>query len=117
MCSDIIITFRDTFDSLTHSLSAVEGADLEKEKYQYSWNDGENYSFLHSTTFEEILVRKEDIDHAEFLLEGQEVKLQKFKGKVIGADIGRSQVYEVVSINEQKTRFDSLFPVCCGFFS
>lgn len=82
----------------------VDGAELEKEIYQYSWNDGNNYSFLNANTYEEVQVPKEDLELADFLVSGQEVKLLKFKDKIIGAEMARTQEFEVVSVNEQKTR-------------
>lgn len=40
----------------------VELAGLEREPFQYSWTDGENYTFLHTETFEEMQVAYEDVD-------------------------------------------------------
>lgn len=77
---------------------------MEKEQYTYSWTDGNNYMFLHSSTFEEVQVPREDLEYADFLLEGLECKLMKFKGKVIGAELPRSYEFEVVKIDQQKTR-------------
>ncbi len=84
----------------------VEGAEMEKEHYSYSWTDGNgNYTFMHSATFEEVQVPREDLEFADFLLEGLECKLLKFKGKVIGAELPRTYEYEVVKIDAQKTRY------------
>lgn len=82
----------------------VTFAELEKEVFQYSWNDGSNYSFMNTSTFEEVQVTKEDIEFAEFLVEGQEVKLLKFRERIIGVELPNTFEYEVVSIDEQKTR-------------
>jgi elongation factor P len=69
---------------------------MNKEAYQYSWTDGENYSFMHCDTFEEVQVPKEEIEDYEWLLEGQKVKLVKFNNKVIGVELPVLETYEVV---------------------
>jgi elongation factor P len=84
----------------------VELAELEREVCQYSWSDGSMFSFLHSTTFEEIQLSKEDIGtDCEFLVEGQEVKVAKFREKIIGVELPKTYEYEVLSIDPQKTRY------------
>lgn len=78
----------------------VEPANLETEVYQYSWNDGNIWSFLNVTTFEEAQVSKDCMDPAaQFLVEGLEVRLMKFQGNVIGVELPRICEFDVVSID------------------
>ena len=58
--------------------------ELEKEMAQYSWLDGNSYVFMNNETFEEVRVPIDDVDNKAFLVEGQIVKLLKFRDNVIG---------------------------------
>jgi elongation factor P len=78
----------------------VELADLEREVYQYSWNDGNIYVFLNTVTFEEVQLLKSDVDKCEYLIEGQEVKLLKFRDRVIGVELPNTSEYVVKAIND-----------------
>lgn len=59
---------------------------------------------MNSRTFEEVQVAKDDIELWEFLVEGQEVKLLKFREKVIGVELPNTFEYEVMTIDETKSR-------------
>ena len=58
--------------------------ELEKEVAQYSWLDDKSYVFMNNETFEEVRVPVDDVDNKAFLVEGQNVKLLKFRDNVIG---------------------------------
>jgi elongation factor P len=81
----------------------VEYADMERDEVQYSWNDGTTFHFMNSKTFETISLSKEDCTDWEFLTEGLEVKVQKFKDQVIGVELPKVCEFEVLSTNVQKT--------------
>lgn len=76
---------------------------MEKETFHYTWSDGERFSFMNSTTFEEVQLNKEDISDWEFLVEGQEVKILKFHDQLIGVDLPKTYDYEVLKIDPQRT--------------
>jgi translation elongation factor P/translation initiation factor 5A len=44
---------------------SVEHADLEKHTYQFSWGDAANgrFTFMHTTTFDEVQLTKEQVPH------------------------------------------------------
>ncbi|RYG69885.1 hypothetical protein EON64_01605 [archaeon] len=46
------------FEKTFTSDELVEAAEMEKEVCQYSWNNGEIFSFLNAQTFEEVLVSR-----------------------------------------------------------
>lgn len=86
------------------ALGIVEYAELEKEEVQYNWNDGSNFHFMNLKTFEEISLSKEDCVDWEFLSDGLEVKLQKFRDQVIGVELPKVCEFVVHTTDVQKTR-------------
>eukprot|EP01040_Poterioochromonas_malhamensis_P000580 gene580-620_t len=79
----------------------VQDADIEQDKYTYSWGDGESFNFLHGTTFEECVLGKSDLADHEFLVEGMEVRVQKFQGKVVGVILPQQYNYTVVKFKSE----------------
>jgi translation elongation factor P/translation initiation factor 5A len=59
---------------------------------------------MHTATFEEVQVPKDEIEDFDFLVDGQEVKLHKFNGNVIAVELPKTYEYEIVSIDRQKIR-------------
>ena len=87
------------FEKTFTSDENVEHADLERERVQFSWEDSDCFVFLHSDTFEEIKVAKDIVDEREWLVEGLDVKLLKFRDKVIGAQLPEICEYVVEAID------------------
>ena len=75
----------NVYEKLFLSDEIVEHAELESESVQYSWEDSDEFIFMHSTTFEEIRIAKEDVPNSKFMQADQTVKLQKYNDKVIGS--------------------------------
>ena len=48
---------------------------VERRSYQYLYNDGDSYNFMHNETFEQIIVEKHLINAPQFLKEGQNVEI------------------------------------------
>ena len=67
----------------------VELAELEKEPVEFSWYDDSTSSlvFMNMSSFEERRVSREDVESADFLREGQAVKLLRFRDRVIGVEL------------------------------
>lgn len=82
----------------------VEFADLEKEEVQYSWSDGETFHFMNTKTYEQVSLSKEDVTDHEFLTEGIEVKVQKFRDQVIGVEMPKVAEFQVLTTDPTKTR-------------
>lgn len=87
------------FEKTFTSDENVEHADLERDRVQYSWEDSDCYVFMNSDTFEEIKVPKDVIDDREWLSEGLDIKLLKFRGKVIGAQLPEVCEYSVEAVD------------------
>lgn len=58
---------------------------------------------MNTETFEETVVAKDSLDQNEFLVEGIEVKLLKFRGEVLGMTLPIVAEYTVRRINEQQS--------------
>lgn len=67
----------------------VERARLEQEEYQYLFNDGENYTFMHQVSYEQINVPSEVIGSPgiEFLQEGMVVTIETHEGVPLGVEL------------------------------
>lgn len=48
---------------------------VERRQYQYLYNDGEDYHFMNSQTYEQTFIAKELINAPEFMKEGQMVEI------------------------------------------
>ena len=75
----------------------VERAYVEDAEYDYLYQDGENYVFMHPESFEQFTVDKDVIgDQAVYLQEGMKVNLSMFDGRAVGAELPQRVVLEVV---------------------
>jgi len=62
--------------------------EIEHKKKQYQYNDGRNFHFMDSDTFEEISISKEQIgDAAKYLKENSEVEGLYIDGSFLGIDL------------------------------
>ena len=65
----------------------VEEAQVTVQEMQYLYNDGENYTFMDNTTYEQIELTKEQIeDTLPYLIDNMNVKVLSFKGTVFGVE-------------------------------
>ncbi|AAC07331.1 elongation factor P [Aquifex aeolicus] len=72
-------------------------ADFEQVYATYSYNDGENYYFMNTQTYDMIAVPKEKIEEeAKFLKEGMEVIVFLYKGQPIGIELPKHVELQVV---------------------
>lgn len=74
----------------------VERVRLDQEDYQYLFNDGENYTFMHLATYEQINVPKDIIgEPAVFLQDGMQVIIETFEGEPLGMELPKTVTLEV----------------------
>ena len=65
----------------------VEEAQITIQEMQYLYNDGENYTFMDTTTYEQVELTKEQIsDTLPYLKDAMNVKVLSYKGKVFGVE-------------------------------
>mgnify|MGYP003132956439 FL=1 len=75
----------------------VERIRLEQEDYQFLFSDDEDYTFMHQTNFEQLIVKKDIIgDQAVFLQEGMVVEIETFEGEPLNVTLPKQVTLEVV---------------------
>ncbi len=66
----------------------VERARVDEEEYQYLFNDGDHFTFMHTETFDQIIVDRELIgDPAVFLQENMVCVMQINEGKALSVTL------------------------------
>ena len=74
----------------------VEQAVVEKREMQYLYADGDEMVFMDTGTYDQMQVLPKALgDAAGFMLEGNNVVLQMYKGEIIGVDLPASVEMEV----------------------
>lgn len=75
----------------------VERVRLEQNEFQYLYNDGENYTFMNTETYEQINVAKDIIgDPIVFLQDGMNVTIETFEGEPLGVQLPDFVTMEIV---------------------
>lgn len=65
----------------------VEEAQITIQEMQYLYNDGSNYTFMDTSTYEQVELTKEQIeDTLPYLKDNMNVKVLSFKGNVFGVE-------------------------------
>jgi elongation factor P len=64
-----------TIEQTWNSGETIHPVRVEKKAYQYLYKDDTGYSFMDTTTFEQITVQESMIDAPKFLKDGQEVSV------------------------------------------
>ena len=71
--------------------------DLENRKMQYLYNQGNDYFFMDSTTFDQVPISAEALgDSRWYLIENQEYDVLFFEGKPISLELPASVILKVV---------------------
>jgi len=74
-----------------------EPADIITNNYDYLYNDWENYYFMNQKTYEQVFLKKENLNWAEmFLVEWDKVFLQEFNNIPININLEPTTILEVV---------------------
>jgi elongation factor P len=69
----------------------VESAVVEKREMSYLYNDGENYVFMDSTSYDQLPVTEEDLGDAKnYLIEGLTATMSMYEGRPIGVELPAS---------------------------
>ncbi|HOO82849.1 MAG TPA: elongation factor P [Alphaproteobacteria bacterium] len=75
----------------------VERVRLEQDNYQFLFADGEDYTFMHQETFEQIVINKELIGQsAAYLVEGMIVEIETFEGEPLSVKLPDTVTVEIV---------------------
>lgn len=74
----------------------VDEADVEKQKAQFLYRDGDSFNFMDPTSFEQFSISSQVIgDSAKYLKDGLEVILIVSDSEVLGLELPMSLVYEI----------------------
>src|SRR5690606_23660222 len=74
----------------------VETATVDRSDYQYLYNDGTDYIFMDTRTYEQVAVSPEIIGDAKnFLLENSTVMIAQHDGQVLYVELPASVVLEI----------------------
>ncbi len=87
-----------------HAGDKADEPNLERKKFQYSYNEGDIYYFMDNETYEMIPIDSKVLDNKQFLLEGMEVDVLFHNSKVIGVELPISVVLEVVETQPVSNR-------------
>lgn len=69
----------------------VEKAFIGEEDYEFLYQDGEEYWFMHNETYEQIAIKKDEIeDVVGYLLPNTPCKVQIYDGRPIGVTISNT---------------------------
>jgi elongation factor P len=81
----------------------VDEASVEKKKTQFLYKDGDIYSFMDPTSFEQFTVSKQVLgDQVKFLKDGLEVLLIISEEEVLGMDLPLSLNYTVAETGPEE---------------
>ncbi len=88
--------------------------DFSHKKTQYLYNDGSEWNFMDSETFEQFMLTKEQLgDYVWFLKEQEEYTILYFAGQPINLDLPASVVLKVVEA-EPAVRGDTVSNITKG---
>lgn len=75
----------------------VERVRLEQDEYQYLYADGDDVTFMHLGTFEQVVIKRELIGQpAVFLQDGMTVEVETFEGEPLGVTLPKTVIMEIV---------------------
>ena len=76
----------------------IEKAHVDKSKSQFLYEDGSNYVFMNTETYDQMELSKDTLgESAKFLKEGMEISIAMYEGEIIGIDLPDKVDYQVVS--------------------
>ena len=58
----------------------IETIDVERRPYQFLYDDGESFNFMHEETYEQITLPHEAVENADLMKEGQHVEMMFVTG-------------------------------------
>jgi elongation factor P len=76
---------------------SLERARLDEEECQFLYKDGDDFTFMNMSTFDQLQLRKETIgDAAAFLQDNMIVKISSYEGEIIGVVLPDTVVMEII---------------------
>lgn len=76
----------------------IEKAHVDKSKSQFLYEDGSNYVFMNTETYDQMELSKDVLgENAKYLKEGMEISIAMYEGEIIGIDLPDKVDYIVTS--------------------
>ena len=76
-----------TIEKTFNPTEKVEEAQITVQEMQYLYNDGDNYTFMDTTSYEQVELSKSQIeDTLPYLSDNMNVKVLSYKGNVFGVE-------------------------------
>ena len=85
-------------NSRFRSSETVERAILDEKKFQFLYQDNQNFIFMDQLTFEQLELGPDIIgeDYSKFLIENDEVILQFYNEKAVGLELPSNVILKVI---------------------
>lgn len=100
-----------TGQTLSETMKSQDNAEditIEDKTYQYLYNDGENFSFMNTETYEQIEVPMKSFSGYELIMkEGESYRLTFWEDLVLDVQVPQKEVY-VVTETEDAARGDTV---------
>ncbi|CAK0770492.1 Elongation factor P [uncultured Gammaproteobacteria bacterium] len=75
---------------------SVERARLDEHEMQFLFSDGDNYTFMDNTSFEQTVIHRDVVgEPAVFLQDGMQVTVQSFEGSPLSVELPATVILEV----------------------
>jgi elongation factor P len=76
----------------------IEDIRVETNKYQFLYNDGDDYNFMNVDDYNQIIVNKNSIDNSELMKEGEivSISINTEDGLPLSVDMPASVILEVI---------------------
>lgn len=87
----------NVYEKTFRSTEKVAQARVERRDHQYLYNDGVNYYFMDTETYEQVQLSPEQVgEQAKWLKEGETVNLTTYEGKLVGIEVPNAVERRVV---------------------
>lgn len=92
-------------DHTVRSGTRMERADIQVQKMQYLFKEGDNYVFMDLETYEQLMISADLLGFsAQFVKEGSEAEVTLYEDRPIGIQLPQKMVFEVVDTIENPAR-------------
>ncbi len=85
------------FEHRFRSGDAIEKITVDEEKMEYLYNDGDDYYFMNTETFEQMHLRRDILgDSVDYLIPNLMITVEFFDGKAVGVELPQTVELTVV---------------------
>ena len=85
------------FEHRFRSADAIEKISVDEVKMEYLYNDGDDYYFMNTETFEQINLNKDILgDAVDYLIANLQIEVEFYDGKPVGVELPQTVELTVV---------------------